>query len=132
MFLPAGTALYYGELNVFLSFLIPALVAIAVGVLFFFLGRNKRFKLSSRSGFITVATCWLSASFLGALPFVLSGSFVSFTDAFFESVSGYTTTGCTALSEVESLPRAINLWRAQMHWLGGMGIVALTVALLPL
>ncbi len=132
MFLPAGTALFYGETDIFLSFLIPALVAIVAGVLFFFIGRNKRFKLSSRGGFITVATCWLSASLLGSLPFMISGCIPSFTDAFFESVSGYTTTGATILSDVESLPRAINLWRAQMHWLGGMGIVALTVALLPL
>ena len=132
MFLPAGVSVYYGEINTFLSFIIPALVVIVAGVSFFFIGRKNHFKLSSKAGFITVATSWLSASLLGSLPFVISGSIPSFTDAFFESVSGFTTTGCTALSDVESLPRAINLWRAQMHWLGGMGIVALTVALLPL
>ncbi|MCR4939023.1 MAG: TrkH family potassium uptake protein [Treponemataceae bacterium] len=132
MFLPAGVSIYYGEFDIFFSFLIPALVAIVAGVFFFFIGRKKHFKLSSKAGFITVATCWLSASLLGSLPFLISGCIPSFTDAFFESVSGYTTTGATILSDVQSLPRAMNLWRAQMHWLGGMGIVALTVALLPL
>lgn len=132
MFLPAGVSIYYGEMNIFFSFLIPALAAIVVGIFFYFIGRKKHLKLSSKAGFIAVATCWLSASLLGSLPFLISGCIPSFTDAFFESVSGYTTTGATILSDVESLPRAINLWRAQMHWLGGMGIVALTVALLPL
>ena len=88
--------------------------------------------MTPRDAFVVVAAAWFFASFLGALPLYFSGWVPSFTDAFFESVSGFTTTGATNLPDVEILPKALNMWRCQMHWLGGMGIVALTVALMPL
>ena len=82
--------------------------------------------------FMLVGGIWLLIGFLGAVPLHLSGCFPSFTDAFFESVSGFTTTGATVLSDLESLPRWVNLWRCLMHWFGGLGVIALAVALVPL
>ena len=132
MCIPLTAALVYGEYAVISAFAIPAAVCIVFETVLFCLTRGSVFKLNSRTGFIVVAFSWLGACFFGALPFLLSGCIPAFDDALFESVSGFTTTGATILSEVESLPRSINLWRMQMHWLGGMGIVALTVALLPI
>jgi trk system potassium uptake protein TrkH len=132
MLFPAGIALYYGETTALWSFLISILISWAAGAVFLFAGRGRKLKMSTRSGFAVVACAWTFASFLGAFPLYLSGCFLSFTDAFFESVSGFTTTGATILASVEVLPISMNVWRCQMHWLGGMGIVALTVALMPL
>ncbi len=132
MLLPLGVALSIGENDVINAFLIPIAFCWIFGGIVFLVSRKRAFKLSARSGFVAVALSWVFASLLGSFPFVLSGYIPSFIDALFESASGYTTTGASILTEIESLPRTINLWRMQMHWLGGMGIVALTVALLPL
>ena len=88
--------------------------------------------LSPRTGYLFVVLGWLFSALLGAMPFILSGAIASPIDAFFESMSGFTTTGASILTEIESLPRSILLWRATTHWLGGMGIVVLTVAVFPL
>jgi len=130
--LPIGVAIYLGEAQVISSFLIPMIIAIVFGIIFHFSCRKIKIRFSTRSVFLFVSLAWIFISFFGALPLFLSKSIPSFVDAFFESCSGFTTTGATILSEVENLPRSINLWRCQMHWLGGMGIIALTVALLPL
>ena len=130
--LPVGTAAYYQEFSVIPAFAIPGLICIAAEIFFFALGHRRKFSLSPRDAFIIVAAAWIFASLLGAVPFMISGTIPNLADAFFESVSGFTTTGATILSDVEVLPVSINMWRCQMHWLGGMGIVALTVALLPL
>ncbi|AEE17835.1 cation transporter [Treponema brennaborense DSM 12168] len=130
--LPIGTAAYYGETEVIPAFAFPGAVCIAAAAVFFIAGRKQRVSLTARDAFIVVAASWVFASILGAVPFVLSGTIPRIADAVFESVSGFTTTGATILSDIESLPVSVNLWRCQMHWLGGMGIVALTVALLPL
>ena len=132
MIFPLCTAFYYGEEQVYAGFLIPIVIFCVLGIAAFLIGKKNKLVIKSRTGFTLVAIMWLAASFLGALPFVISKTIPSFADAFFESVSGFTTTGATILSDVEVLPRSINLWRTQMHWLGGMGIVALTVAILPL
>lgn len=88
--------------------------------------------LSPRTGYLFVVLAWVFAAGLGAMPFVLSGAIASPVDAYFESMSGFTTTGASILSQIEGLPRSILLWRATTHWLGGMGIVVLTVAVFPL
>ncbi len=85
-----------------------------------------------RASFVVVAVAWVGASLFGAIPLYASGAIPNLVDAVFESVSGFSTTGSTILSEIETLPRSINMWRCLSHWLGGMGIVALTVALLPI
>jgi trk system potassium uptake protein TrkH len=87
--------------------------------------------IGAKDGLAIVGLSWISVSLLGALPFYLSGVIPSYTDAFFETVSGFTTTGATILTGIEGLPRGILFWRSLTHWLGGMGIIVLSVALLP-
>ncbi|MCQ2577281.1 MAG: TrkH family potassium uptake protein [Treponema sp.] len=132
LIIPIVTALVLGENNMILPFLIPMVVSLvlvpAINIPF----RKQKINLSIRSSFVVVAGAWVFASLFGAIPLVLSGTFASFTDCVFESFSGFSTTGATICNDVEALPRSINLWRCQTHWLGGMGIVTLTVALLPL
>jgi trk system potassium uptake protein TrkH len=116
-----------GLLNVFLPL---AAGMTAVGLLFNYLNLKPR-ELTVREGFMIVSLAWILLSILGALPFVLSGFVPSFTDAFFETMSGFTTTGATILPDIEVLPRSLLLWRSITHWLGGMGVIALAVALFP-
>lgn len=132
LLLPLGVAVACGENSVVPSFLIPMIVSVALGLFFFFAGKKKTVRFSTRSVFLFVASAWIFISLFGSVPLLMSGEFASFSDAFFESCSGFTTTGATVLSDIERLPRSLNLWRCEMHWLGGMGIIALTVALLPL
>jgi trk system potassium uptake protein TrkH len=87
--------------------------------------------LNHRDGAVMVATGWFLAGFFGSLPYLFSGSIPAFTDACFESISGFTTTGATVLTDIEALPRGILLWRSQTQWLGGMGIIVLSIAILP-
>ncbi|MBN1808124.1 MAG: TrkH family potassium uptake protein [Planctomycetes bacterium] len=87
--------------------------------------------LSRKDGMLTVVLAWIGLSALGALPYYVSGAIPSYLDAFFETVSGFTTCGATILTNVEALPRGLHLWRSTTHWLGGMGIVVLFVAVLP-
>jgi trk system potassium uptake protein TrkH len=86
--------------------------------------------INHREGMVIVSLAWAACGFFGALPFALGG-FPSFTDAFFESVSGFTTTGASVLTDIEALPRGLLLWRSLTHWLGGMGIIVMTIAILP-
>jgi trk system potassium uptake protein TrkH len=111
-------------------FLLQALIMVAIGAV---AGRFHRHasELSVREGFLIVSLAWVLMSFLGALPFVLSGHVASITDGFFETMSGFTTTGATILTDIEALPRSLLLWRSTTHWLGGMGVIALAVALFP-
>ncbi|MEZ4683816.1 MAG: potassium transporter TrkG [Caldilineaceae bacterium] len=87
--------------------------------------------MRAREGFAIVTFGWLGFSLFGCLPYLFSGTIPSFTDAFFETISGFTTTGATILTEIESLPHGILLWRSLTHWLGGMGIIVLSLAILP-
>ncbi len=130
--LPIGVALHQSEYGVISAFAIPMIFCWIIGLIVFVTTRDKKIKLSTSSGFLIVALCWVFGSFIGASPFVISGVIPNIVDAIFESASGFTTTGATILTEVESLPRSMNLWRTQMHWLGGLGIVSLTVALMPI
>ncbi len=129
---PIITALCYGEYSCLASFIIPMAVSVTLAVIFFIAGKRQKIRLSTRAAFLVVASAWIFMSLMGAVPFFLSGYFSSITDAVWESVSGFTTTGASILSDVEVLPASISLWRAETHWLGGMGIITLTVALFPL
>lgn len=100
--------------------LIPALLA-----------KPERQDLNPKDGLAVAGLSWIVLSFFGALPFLLSGVIPNMVDAYFEAVSGFTTTGATILNEIESLPRGILFWRSFTHWIGGMGVLVLTVALLP-
>ncbi len=131
--LPFATSIALNEgLRLTLSYALPMLASWVFAAAFFFAGKKKKMALSTRASFVTVALSWLFMGFLGAIPLYASGAIPSLTDAVFESISGFTTTGATILSEIECLPRSINLWRCEMHWVGGMGIIVLTVALLPI
>ncbi len=121
-----------GELWVLRSFLLPAGIVSAGGGLILLLTRGTHGELGTRAGFLVVTLSWIACALVGALPFYISGAIPSFTDAFFESMSGFTTTGASILTEIESLPRGILLWRSTTHWLGGMGIIVLSVAVFPL
>lgn len=113
------------------AILASAALTMAAGGLLILLSR-PRGELLLRDSFLVVALGWLLASAFGALPFFLSGAIPSFTDAFFESASGFTTTGASILVRVEDLPHGLLFWRSLTHWLGGMGIIVLSVAILPL
>jgi trk system potassium uptake protein TrkH len=132
MLVPAFVALANGEYRS----LNAIIVSIAFAAVTFFIIRylSKDIdadNLSTRDGFLFVTLSWIIASLLGALPFYISGAIPSFADAYFETMSGFSTTGATILTEVELLPRSLLFWRSLTHWLGGMGIVVLTVAILP-
>ncbi|MFH0764982.1 MAG: potassium transporter TrkG, partial [Calditrichota bacterium] len=111
-----------------------ALITAAGGGILFYVGRRRR-DISLRDGFAVVTIGWLMMAFFGALPFYLSGAMPDFADAFFESMSGFTTTGASILgphNPIESLPHGILFWRSLTHWIGGMGIILLSLAILPL
>jgi len=112
-------------------FLLCSLLGLMLGglLLALFLPENE---LGYKDGFAIVTFSWIGLALLGALPYALSGAVPSFVDAFFESMSGFTTTGSTILSDIEVLPKSLLFWRTMTHWLGGMGIIVLTLAILPL
>ena len=127
MLLPLLVALLYGESP--LPFAYAAAITLGVGFLLSRIPYRKLF--FAREGFFTVGLIWLLMGLFGALPFRFCGSFSSFVDCLFECYSGFTTTGATILTDIEALPRGILFWRAFTHWLGGMGVLVLTTALLP-
>jgi trk system potassium uptake protein TrkH len=116
--------------GLFWIFLAEAAGLAAVSLLLRVLNLKPR-EITVREGFLIVSLAWVMMSFLGSLPFVLSGYVPSFTDGFFETMSGFTTTGASILTDIEALPRSLLFWRSLTHWLGGMGVIALAVALFP-
>lgn len=133
MLLPLIVALLYQEWDCALYFALTVSAGLFVFFLFFFLTRSKKeHRFRTRDGFLMVTLCWVLISLFGSIPYFISRTIPSFTDAFFETMSGFTTTGATVLPDVEILPRSMLFWRALTHWIGGMGIVVLTVAIAPL
>lgn len=131
MILPLLVDLIYKE-NQSSGLLISIAVTAASGLLMNLLCRgSKKKELSHREGFAIVGFAWLSASFFGSLPYLFTGSLNNFTDAWFETVSGFTTTGSTILADIEKHSHAILFWRCLTQWLGGMGIIVLSLAILP-
>lgn len=133
LMIPVLFALGYGE-GEWRFYLQSALAALALcGMLAIAANRapGSRTQITRRDGFLAVVVSWLILIFLGALPFYLSGAIPSFSNAVFESASGYTTTGATILADIEALPKAHLFQRSLAHWIGGMGIIVLTVAILP-
>ena len=114
-----------------LAFLMSLLVTFGCGFLFLFLGRNAENSLSRRDAYLLVTAVWVIFSFFGIFPFMFHGSITNLTDAFFESMSGFTTTGATIFDDVECLPHGILFWRSLMQWIGGLGILFFTIAILP-
>ncbi len=129
LLLPFAIALAYSGKDVN-SFLITIGITLVVALVL----RNIKIKdksMYAKEGFLTVGLAWIAIAAFGALPFVISGSIPSYIDAFFETVSGFTTTGATILTEVESLPKGILFWRSLTHWIGGMGFLIFILALVP-
>ena len=133
MLLSAGVAFYYHETESCQALAEAALgvVAVAFVILLLTAGGRKE-QMGTREGFLIVTFGWLLASIAGALPFVISKEIPHFADAFFETMSGFTTTGASILTDIEGMSHGLLFWRSLTHWLGGMGIVVLTVALLPI
>ncbi len=126
---PLIVALIYGES--ILPFLFTILILLAAGLpAAFFKPKNTR--IFARDGFVCVAAAWVLMSAFGALPFMFSGAIPNFISAFFETVSGFTTTGASILTEIESLPKGILFWRSFTHFIGGMGVLVFMMAILPL
>lgn len=113
------------------AFLLTMGITLLCGALLGFLLHPKREELTARDGMAVAGLSWLLLSFFGALPFVFSGAIPHLYDAIFESASGFTTTGASILREIESLPRGVLFWRSFTHWIGGMGVLVFTVAVLP-
>ena len=114
------------------SFVSASFVTIFVGVLFILANLEKEFKLSLKQTFLFSSLAWIMVAIFGSLPFLLSTQNFSFSEAFFESMSGITTTGATIISDLDNSPKSILLWRAIMQWLGGIGIVVMAITILPL
>ncbi len=112
------------------AFLFSTLITFCAGILFSLL-QPRSAKMQARDGFATVALSWILLSLFGALPYFFSGVLPNYIDAVFETVSGFTTTGASVFTFIEGQPRGILFWRAQTQWMGGMGVLVLTLALLP-
>ena len=113
------------------AFLISSLINIGIGGTFVFATQKANKDIGKREGFIIVSLVWIVFSFFGCLPFILSSSIPNFTNAFFETMSGFTTTGSSILDNIEALPHGMLFWRSIIQWLGGMGIIVLSLAILP-
>ncbi|MCH4821724.1 TrkH family potassium uptake protein [Gramella lutea] len=109
-----------------------ALITLFIGTLFMFTTRGHSKEVKIREGYIIVTFGWIFMALSGALPYVISESIPGFTNAFFETMSGYTTTGASILNDIEAIPKGILFWRSLTHWIGGMGIIVLAIAILPL
>ena len=118
--------------NDFFSFFASALATTFVGLWCCIIGKGSKGEFSRRDSYITITACWIAFALFGCLPYWLGGHIPNFTDAFFESMSGFTTTGASILDNIESQPHALLLWRSLTQWLGGLGIVFFTVAILPI
>ena len=114
-----------------LAFLVSMLLTFGCGFLFLYLGRDAENTLSRRDAYVVVTAAWVIFSFFGMFPFLIHGSIGSFCDAYFETMSGFTTTGASIIDDVERLPHAMLFWRSLMQWIGGLGIVFFTIAILP-
>lgn len=124
-------SLIYDSSSVYVPLLITLTVSSAVGIFLLKICKKNAKQLRVKDGFLIVTMCWIVAGVLGAVPFVVTGSIPNVIDAFFESCSGFSTTGASILTDIESLPKGILFWRSFTHWLGGMGILIFAIALMP-
>ncbi len=125
-------SIYYGGDDLY-PLLLSGAITMLTGYLTFALTKNvKNKELKKKDGYLIVTMGWLTMSLFGSLPYILSGSITDFTNAFFETISGFTTTGATILIDIEALDHGILFWRSLTQWIGGMGIIVLAVAILPI
>ena len=131
MLLATFVSYYYSD-GVAAEMLEASIITIFIGAIIMLLTKNKRKELQKRDGYVIVTFGWIFMSLAGTLPYIITGAIPSFTDAFFETMSGYTTTGASILNDIESIPYGVLFWRSITHWIGGMGIIVLAIAILPL
>lgn len=125
-----GVTFYYREDDTF-TFLTSVFITILAAILLKFLGRDSNNNLTRRDAYLVVTMSWMAFSLFGALPFLIGGYINNFTDAYFESMSGFSTTGATILTGLDTMPHGLLFWRSLTQWIGGLGIVFFTIALLP-
>ena len=130
MLIPFFVQIIYDEKNS--TFLSSASITAFIGVLLILTNLEEERKLNLQQAFLLTALSWLSIAIFGSLPFLLSELNLSFVDSFFESMSGVTTTGSTIISNLDIAPKGILMWRAILQWLGGIGIIVMTITILPL
>lgn len=123
-------AICYKENDIF-AFSLSTTISFTLGGCFKYIGRKAENHMSRRDGYLIVSSSWIIFSIIGMLPFLLSGYIASVTDAFFETMSGFTTTGATIITNLDTFPHALLFWRSLTHWIGGLGIVFFTLAILP-
>ncbi len=131
MWLSLPFSFYYDEPSKW-GILNAGIITVAIGLVFYFFNKPENKKIQKKEGYLIVTFGWLTLSITGMLPYLLSGSIPTITNAFFETLSGYSTTGSSILTDIESMPKGILFWRSATHWIGGMGIIVLTIAILPL
>ena len=108
------------------------IITVFIGLLLYFFNKPTSTNIQKKEGYLIVTLGWLTLSITGMLPYLLSGAIPNISNAFFETISGYSTTGSSILTDIESMPKGILFWRSATHWIGGMGIIVLTIAILPL
>lgn len=128
MLLPMLVSIIYKENSSVFAFLVTAFISSAIGLLLRIFTKNKSGVLYAKEGFLIVALAWLSTSIIGAIPYVISGYIPNIADAFFETASGFTTTGASILKDVEALSKGLLFWRSFTHWIGGMGVLVFIIA----
>ena len=110
---------------------LSSFLVLSLGALFMLAGRQYEKQIQKREGYLIVSLGWILMALSGMMPYLLSGAISEFSSSFFETMSGYTTTGATIIKDIESLPESILFWRSTTHWIGGMGIIVLAIAILP-
>ncbi|MBR3968173.1 MAG: TrkH family potassium uptake protein [Clostridia bacterium] len=131
LLVPAVVAVVYGETKQLLAFAVTALGSLLLGFLISLVTRTKNRVIYAKDGFVITACAWIMMAVVGALPFVITREIPSYVDAIFETVSGFTTTGASILSDVESMSRSMLFWRSFTHWIGGMGVLVFVMAIIP-
>ena len=131
MFIAIPFSMFHKE-DAQLGILNAGIITIFLGLLLYFFNKPTSTNIQKKEGYLIVTLGWLTLSFTGMLPYLFTGAIPNITDAFFETLSGYSTTGSSILTDIESMPKGILFWRSATHWIGGMGIIVLTIAILPL
>lgn len=131
LLIPAVVAIIYKEAEQFFAFFITAIAAFAIGLFIGLITKTKNRVIYAKDGFAITALAWIVMALVGAVPFVISGDIPSYIDAVFETVSGFTTTGASILTNVEAMSRSMLFWRSFTHWIGGMGVLVFIMAIIP-
>ncbi|MDP5093058.1 MAG: TrkH family potassium uptake protein [Polaribacter sp.] len=123
---------FFNEEKAAWGILNAGIITVLIGALLYYFNKPNNTNIQKKEGYLIVTLGWLTLTFTGMLPYLLSGAIPNATNALFETISGYSTTGSSILTDIESMPKGILFWRSATHWIGGMGIIVLTIAILPL